>query len=734
MEIRQFQSPWLRVLLQTLIRGSGLFAVAGEAAAAGAAVNAYLSEFSADDVIGEPDPLQPELAAVLVRAVLDLDEVVRERFFAPLDFAARARALETIEEDGRFGETSKLKQLLRTHIRLLCRAIIGWTVGSRPTEILEALHDTLVSAVRDDFAHGKVGAFDAFHEMSLNYTGSFLAKDLGVALRLLDANEQRKFVDVLADLTEPAALAALAQNLEGNHRNELLVAAAGRIDEAPELYSLNELHARIEVLLDASLLEEAERLLSEEPHFETLGNVPDRGLWRFSVGLRLAFEKREFERIAKKKIPDDLEPGNKRAAEEWLKFYQALAELEREGGALDHAESVFVSLRARHPKVSAYAINLHAVRVKRAVPPELMVIKSAQQRREIERILAEGDEAMAEFRYALRMNEDETYECNRILLRFALGQFDAVLRDLEEISEIVVRSERLWSYRIIALAKSGRQREASALLEDGARRFGAEFRRGSAMQRARKVVEENAAVAMTVLVAERPARLVAIRVAFAELRSLTPEEQSSAVMAETLHDFLCREMREACSQIRDLAPFVRMPGDKLPQEDVVTKLLCELLVARFRWLGWSLHLQDPGGHTGGNKVGERDLIIKKDGVDLAVFEAVRITSVETTELRDHFQKLFGYGVCEIKFLVVWSFASHPDEVLRYIERMVEEEAPKEFSYQRKRSIQLSPGDSMLPGIISFHRWHGGTVKVVHLVVDLRQEAERNAAVLARKRG
>jgi hypothetical protein len=205
-------------------------------------------------------------------------------------------------------------------------------------------------------------------------------------------------------------------------------------------------------------------------------------------------------------------------------------------------------------------------------------------------------------------------------------------------------------------------------------------------------------------------------------------------MGENLHDFLCREMREACSQIRDLAPFVRIPEDKLPQEDVVTKLLCALLIARFRRLDWSLHLQDPGGHTGGIKVGERDLTIKKGGIDLAVFEAVLVKSVETTELRNHFQKLFGYGVCELKFLVVWSFASHPDAVLRYIERMVEDEAPKEFAYQRKRQIQLSPGDSMLPGIISFHRRHGGTVKVVHLVVDLRQEAERNAATLARKRG
>jgi hypothetical protein len=197
-------------------------------------------------------------------------------------------------------------------------------------------------------------------------------------------------------------------------------------------------------------------------------------------------------------------------------------------------------------------------------------------------------------------------------------------------------------------------------------------------------------------------------------------------------------MRDACALVQRMAPFVCTPGRPPPKEDVITELLRTLLTPMLQGLGWSLHREDPGGYSGGSRgFGERDLIIKKDGADLAIFESLRILGTkkkDKDDLRKHFQKLFGYGECDLKFLVVWSFASDPGAVRQLVERMVVDDAPPAFPCQRQRAIRQPLGDSAPPGLISIHRGpNNKSVHVVHLIVDLSQEAERQAAATARKR-
>ncbi|WP_437624999.1 hypothetical protein [Sorangium sp. So ce1151] len=733
-EAQPFESPWLRVILDVLVHGSGLLDSEAVAAAAAAALDAYASAFTLDELVREPEPLPPNLAAALVRAVLDLEEVAHGRLLRPTEFASRALALDRMPSGERWKPSSTLKQLLRTHLRFLCRSIIGWSADERPRAIVDALRDTLDLAVGDDFARGRACAF----EISLNYTGSLLAEDLGHALRTLTASQQREFVDVLAGLTEPAALAALAQGLEGEHRNELLAAAAQRVNDAPQVHSLSAVQARIEMLLDAGLLPEAEGMLAEEARIKTLGSVRGRELWRFRIGLQLALQQGRYDWLMATKPPEVLKYGEQEEAIRALDFYQALAEFRREGGALARAEATFSALHDQHREVSAYAVNLHAVRVRRAVPDALQAVERAEQRREVERILAEGDELMAEFRDALREEGDDTYEGNRLLLRFAIGQLDEALRDLEMLGGLVDRSKRLWGYRVIALAKSRRIREARAYLEEGERRFGAEPRPGDPLGQARELLEKNAEIELFVQVENRPSRVARIRLALNELRSIDPHEQAAAVRDESLHRFLVRQMREACALVQRMAPFVYDPAQSPPKEDVITELLRTLLAPMLQGLGWSLHGQDPGGYSGGRRgFGERDLIIKKDGAELAIFESLRIFGTNKKDrdaLREHFQKLFGYGECDLKFLVVWSFAPDPQAVLQQVQHMAIADAPPAFPYQRGRAIRQPSGDAAPPGLISIHRGpSNNAVHVAHLIVDLRQEAERQTAAAARKR-
>lgn len=335
---------------------------------------------------------------------------------------------------------------------------------------------------------------------------------------------------------------------------------------------------------------------------------------------------------------------------------------------------------------------------------------------------------MVPFREVLLREGDLTYEGNRLLLHFALGQYALAARELEALGEWGEWSERLWSYQVIALIKLGRVPEARARLDSGRTRFG----HTEHLREAQRVLD-GAAPPLLVDLRLEGSRPDVVRSALGELRQLQPGDQANACNAESLHRFIVRQVREACGRVCEQVPILVGINETNPKEDRVRELVRAFLSAKTSWLGWSWHGDDPGGYAK-KQHGERDLCLRAGGLELAICEAVRvfgITQGDQDAIREHFLKLFGYTHADLMFLLVWSFTDDSSAV----SECVCEIARRDHSgviFRSIRPLRIHPGDSAATkGFISIHDIQGATKHVVHLIVDLKQTQLRSIARSAR---
>src|SRR3546814_15916576 len=77
-------------------------------------------------------------------------------------------------------------------------------------------------------------------------------------------------------------------------------------------------------------------------------------------------------------------------------------------------------------------------------------------------------------------------------------------------------------------------------------------------------------------------------------------------------------------------------------EDDISGVLKQILISRLQLTQWSVEDQSRGGFSKSGGVGERDLVISKGQVTLAVIEALIVKSVEKNNLASHFSTLLGY--------------------------------------------------------------------------------------------
>ena len=127
-------------------------------------------------------------------------------------------------------------------------------------------------------------------------------------------------------------------------------------------------------------------------------------------------------------------------------------------------------------------------------------------------------------------------------------------------------------------------------------------------------------------------------------------------------------------------------------------------------------------------------MLRKDGYVITVIEAVVCDSNPATEttkrdLTSHFQKLLGYEQCRVFFHVVYSYVDAPQDVVTAMRVIATSSAPSAFSFSR--TDELPHEDSRPVGFVAtYNAQAGGEVKVVCLVMDMRQQAQRDAAALA----
>ncbi|HVJ90699.1 MAG TPA: hypothetical protein VM580_12910, partial [Labilithrix sp.] len=334
------------------------------------------------------------------------------------------------------------------------------------------------------------------------------------------------------------------------------------------------------------------------------------------------------------------------------------------------------------------------------------------------------------FRDALRADLDETYEGNRALLRLALGQYVGVVDDLDALNELLKSSDRLWAYRLEALVLLGRVPEARAGLEAGRALFGDSEHLHSVEERL-----ESKEVQLRVELETVEHSAARVRLALGELRLLPLAMQAKACERELLDRFVLRHVRRACAELMDFVVFLK-GGDAEPHEEALNALFRQSLGLRTAHLGWSCHGEDPGGHTSGKRWGSRDLILAKDATPFAAVEALRVLGTSASaldEVRKHYVKLFGYtATCSLRFLVAWSFVDDVGALEGKMKEVARAECPREFPLVGDVKA-LNPSDAGIGplGFTTTHNGPTGEVHVVHLVVDLRQRAQKLAAVAGR---
>jgi hypothetical protein len=97
-------------------------------------------------------------------------------------------------------------------------------------------------------------------------------------------------------------------------------------------------------------------------------------------------------------------------------------------------------------------------------------------------------------------------------------------------------------------------------------------------------------------------------------------------------------------------------------------------------------------------------------------------------LTSHFQKLLGYSSCSLFFHLTYAYLENPASILDYLRQTAERDAPEGFRYQGREDIPHI--DSRPFGFIAGYQGPSGPVKIVFLVLDLLQHAQREAARIA----
>ncbi|PTT66217.1 hypothetical protein DBR34_00745 [Stenotrophomonas sp. HMWF003] len=148
----------------------------------------------------------------------------------------------------------------------------------------------------------------------------------------------------------------------------------------------------------------------------------------------------------------------------------------------------------------------------------------------------------------------------------------------------------------------------------------------------------------------------------------------------------------------------------------------EILGARLAFIRWDVADQSLGGATERGNLGERDLVIRASGQEVAVLEALVCQSLDKGNIKAHFQKLFSYGKCAIYFHVIYSYTPLLP-LLEYVGEMIRSEYPASLSYLGH--IPLDDKDNEVAGFLAAYADDHREVDVVFLIVDLGRPARKD---------
>ncbi len=668
-------------------------------------------------------------ATALVKLAISAPEASRQKFLLPIDVKSRMAAASAPDANP-FTVEDEVARSIRAHVRILCRAVSGLGEAT-PDDLAGALIKTVqMGAVKHD-EKGRVAAFSARFETD-PYRGVSdrpIAADLAAALLALGGDHRERLLAALLDIDEPAVLARLSVLAPPATRDRIARRIAG-LDpaDAGNIRSLPEAMLRIEELIAAGASDVAAKFIEAERGLKTFGRVPGRELTRVTLNLRLKYLRGDWPGIAAAEPPSELSGEAKGSAVRTIYFYRGLAALADPAGDRKGAEDLFASLHHRHPEVAAYAVNLFAARISRLLGNDLFARLQGEDLVNGRKALIDAEASMLRVRN-LSAADREIFNCNKALLLLALSQPNEANETLAAIIPIGLRNSAA-AYGAVALSRTGRLREALAVLDEAEKAEGKML----VLQAARDHIKTGKHFAATANLSSEDDLTTRIQSARFQFAQMAPSEQAAILIdaPDPLEKLLTNEIRTAAARVTSLAPMMTTVTIDSCEDDLSAHLR-EVLAAQVSHLGWTIPDQSRGGRTPKGNPGQRDLLVQKDGITQSVIEAVVCSRPMTHEamrkdLTAHFQKLFAYDHCTIFFHLSYAYIKNPATIVDYLKEVAEKEAPNSFKYKRAEDIPHT--DARPPGFIAEYEGQYGPVKVVFLVLDMAQEAQQEAANLS----
>jgi hypothetical protein len=634
-------------------------------------------------------------------------------------------ALREPPDPNPFTEEARLARAIRTHVRVLCRALSRLEDGDRHVAVT-ALARAIAYGARGKEHGGVISAFSARYEDRLQSDGDRpITDDLALALRSTGDSERSQLLEAIRQIDEPYTLAVLHRLVVPELRQTLAerITQLGPDDAAISL-SYRDTELRIEALLSAGLTEVAQAYTDAERDIKTLGVLRHRERVRFVNELRLTVLHKEWQKIYEAQVPETVDPFERQLATESLAFYKGVAQLLDPEGSPEAAEQTFLQLSWKYPQVPAYANNLLVARARRLFGTDVFAILSEDKREEARTALADAGRALT----TLSATDADRDAIDAYRGAIFLG-LNAAAEAFALVGPRILSTESAPLAAVVGVAQHrlGDSVAASQTLEAATKRLG----NANILDAARAVVGNQPHVAVALKPEESDDQSRSIRDVIYRFRERDPEEQAR-ILGKDLPDLLIEVVRDAAVLLQQHVPSLR--EDRIENDYNTT--LRKFLEAFGRSFGWSVSEESPGGRTADGTVARRDIVIKSGIPTFAVVEGLVVDRPITTEwtkgnLRQHFAKVVSYETCRVFFVVTYADINDPSGIIPLLRDAAREDAPDDYQYVVPRDLPES--GSRPPGFFVEYTNRARTIYVVFVILDvrLRQLIDAAAAGVAR---
>lgn len=645
------------------------------------------------------------------------------RFLSPFDGPA---LIVSVSGDDRYIVRQRVAVSLRSHIRILTRAIVGLE-GPTPEDLVKGLLDAVWAGALDHSEKGRTNAFSPRFErgpLATRVQQPSLATDLARALVRLPTAARNKLLHGLTETDEPYILAQLLDLTTGQVWDTVQTRLQGLTpDRASDVTLVTDNPARIDALLEADLIEAAEAYLDQ--HRKHAGGKPDRDVEIFGIEARILAARTDLAGLIALSEPVGLLAHQKDSVRDTREFYRALTLHRRQGhGDIEEAHRIFRRLQDRRPYIYAYQQNAIAMEISLLTNSRPFDRLQASSIPDARKLVLEAEH----LRTNLEAQPLALLAGNLAWLQLMLGEPDTALSTLSDANPVAPITHAV---RIAALHDLGRAREAFAALDQARLTWPDD----GMIEAARLYLDGQSPSGSLAVMLGGVDTLPAVRSALTALRNLDFQTQALAWGYESVDALLLEQVRQAGAGLSSLRSAMRKLGlDTL--EDDISRVFQTLVRGRLAPLGWSIGDQSLGGYTAKGNPGERDLVIYHGSMEVSVIEAVvckspMTNSSQVEDLRFHFTKLFAYTKSRTLFHVTFSRTPNQAAILRELERIAKEEAPHGYAFQAIHDLPAA-GDAPA-GLVARFRDDRGDLTLTFLVIDLEQAAQKAAAATSGKR-